>query len=390
MWIFFKILNFVWLLTSTYAWFTTFVPMIPLILVINILMIICMGFLPAKVEFGKQTGLMMLALCGIVLWTIWCDGYMGGVFSSLCYMPVFYLMMLPKSYLQDLLDSNTKWYSVILFFGLLEYFLTLVGSLPTLGRFVYTGYEPYTNYGFYIKTTYDYGTFERFNGIFLEPGHQALLSTFLMLANSFRFRQKPYLFVLLLAVIFSFSLAAYLLLIFAVSLFLINNMLRAIIAVAAVAGFVTLSLTLNGGDNTMNELIVSRLEYDESKGIKGNNRFADYTEYAYEKSVKTGDMWYGIKDDINIELVAGAGFKIYVIKYGWIGVILAALFYLSIIPKGANIRYTLTFVAVLTLCFAQRSYPMWYSWLFPYVTGIYIHRKVSDEEDKPDMLPSQL
>lgn len=374
MWTVFKIANFIWLMSSTYMWLTTFISLTPIVFVCNVLMIVSLSFLPIRIEFGKSIGRILLAICAIVMWSVWTDGYVMGIFSFMCYIPVIWLIMLPQDYMKDLLGSTTKWYAIMLAIGLVEYFILLFASLPSLGGFVHENYEPFVNYGFYIKTTFDYGTFERFNAFFLEPGHQALLSSFLLIANSFRLKNSPYNVILLTGVIFSFSLAGYMLTAVAWSFFFVKNVKRALLVVSIITAFVAISLSWNYGDNTLNELIVSRLEYDEDKGIKGNNRYYNNTDFVFERANREGGTFLGVQNKVNMELVGGAGFKIFVIKYGWLGVILVFLFYLSLIPASADRKYTAAFVAVLALCFMQRAYPSWYSWLFPYVLGIYIHR----------------
>lgn len=384
MWTLFKIINFIWLLSSTYAWFTTMLPLTPLLFIINVGMMVCIGMLPIEIKFDRLIGRVLLAILALVLWSIRCDGYVMGIYTFMTYLPVIMLIMLPTDYKKDLLQFITKWYSIMLGIGLLEYFVTLFAGLPSIGKFIHPTYKPYVNYIFYIKTTYDYGTFERFNAFFLEPGHQALLSTFLIIANSFKFKKNPYCIVLLLGVLFSFSLAGYLLLFTAWALFWIKNLTRAIIVGIAMTGFIIFAINWNLGNNAVNELIISRLEYDEEKGIKGNNRYYNDTDFIFQKAQKSGRSVTGIKDYVNMKLINGAGFKIYVISYGWIGVILAALFYLSVIPSRCNVRYTSIFLIVLALCFTQRSYPGWYSWLLPYVLGIYINRKpeISDKRNQ--------
>lgn len=374
MWTFFKIINFVWLLSSTYAWFTTSVPLMPVLLLVNAGMIFSLSYLPVEIKFDKLIGRVLLAILGLVVWAIWCDGYVMGIYTLMSYLPVVVLIMLPLHLKKDLLQFVTKWISILLGLGLIVYAVTLFATPPSFGRFVYSEYEPYDNYLFYIKTTFDHGTFVRFNGVFLEPGHQALLCTFLIIANKFNFRKNPYLYILLVSVLFSFSLAGYLLLFMGWALYWIKNIQRALLIGAVLTGLVVFAVNWDLGDNAVNELIISRLEYDKDKGIKGNNRFFHNTDYVYQKAQKSGRTMTGIKDSVNMELVGGAGFKIYVIKYGWVGVAFALLFYLSVIPPQCNVRYTSIFLIVLALCFIQRSYPGWYSWLLPYVLGIYINR----------------
>lgn len=394
MWTVFKLANFLWLMTTTYMWLTTYLPFNLVGFLINVVMMVCLGFLPIKLEFGKSIAKIMLAMSAFLIWIVCCSDIGVGIFNFVCLLPVVWLVLLPKNYQKDLLAFVTKWYAIMLAIGLVEYFLVLAGAISPFGSFKYGDYSGFDNYGFYIRNTFDFKILlDRFNAFFLEPGHQALTSTFLLIANSFRFKKNPYLIILLLGVIFSFSLAGYLLAAVAAVLFFVKNLKGVLIGVAVVASFTIISLTYNNGENALNELIVSRLEYDKQKGVEGNNRFTSSTDYVYDRACKKGLSWVGVQSRYNMDMVAGAGFKIYVIHYGWIGVILAALFYLALIPKNANKKYTATFLIVLTLCFIQRSYPTWYSWLLPYILGIYINadsdntreNDMEESEDDPDL-----
>lgn len=366
-------------------WLTTFIPMTPLLVLVNVAMMICMSSLLVKIEFNKTIGRVLAAIVAISLWYVWCDGPVMGLFTFMCYFPAIYLIWLPKDYQADLLKFVTKWYAIMLGIGLVEYFMTLVMTIPNIGRFSFPGYMPYTNYGFYIKTTADNDFINRFNAFFLEPGHQALVSLFLLMANKFKFKTNRYCILLALGVIFSFSLAGYILATVGFILMWVNNVRKLILVVGTGAAMVIGALTWNGGDNDVNNLIISRLEYDEEKGIKGNNRFTIDTDLTFKRGQESGESWFGLRNRTNMKIIDGAGFKIFVIKFGWIGVILSALFYLAVIPPGADRRYTTIFIVVLTLCFIQRAYPTWYSWILPYVLGIYLERKSSEGAETDHM-----
>lgn len=372
MWTLFKIVSFFWLLASTYMWPTALLNPWPMMLMVNALMVLCISMLPIRFKIDGKLGLIVAAIVGLVLWSMWIDGPVMGFVTLLQYMPVLWLIQLPYVYMRDLLSFSTKWLAILLIPGLLLYWAMLAVDLPPFGRFVHPVYKPFDNYIFYIKTTFDYGLFERFNAFFLEPGHLAMICSFMMLANKFRFRECRWLYILGLCVVFSFSLAGYLLTLIGFILVKINSVPKAIGVAVLVTALVIGAQQIAGGDNALNELIVSRLEYDESKGITGNNRFYNNTDYEYEKAIRKGDLMHGVADKANMELVGGAGFKIYILKYGLIGVILAFLFYLSLIPAKPDKRYTISYMIVLALCFMQRSYPYWYSWMFPFITGVYI------------------
>lgn len=382
MWNLFKIVNFFWLLASTYMWPTALFSLTPILFLVNFLLLISFNFLPFNFKLDKKVGMVTAALLVIVLWYVWIDGPVMGIVKLLQYLPVLFLIQLPYDNIRDLLRFSTKWLAILLVPGLLLYWLLLFVDLPSFGRFVHPTYEPYLNYIFYIKTTFDHGTFQRFNAFFLEPGHLALLCTFIMMANKFRFRQCKWLVVLAICVAFSFSLAGYLLAVVGFLLLKVNTLGKAF-AAAVVAVVVAIgAVSYLGEDSAVYELIVSRLEYDSDKGIKGNNRFDGDTDFVYERGVKSGEAWSGVSDKVNMETVVGAGYKIFVIRYGFIGAILALIFYLCVIPNDPDYRYTVCFLIVLVLCFMQRSYPEWYSWLFPYVAGIYLAK---DEKVMKDL-----
>lgn len=384
MWNLFKIINFIWLLTSTNAWFCSTLPFTAMLFLANAAMMICMSFLPFQIKIDRVVGRAMLAILGIVVWTSIVEGFVMGLIMLMSYLPAVMLTILPIDYQKDLLRFITKWLALMVGIGFIEYLFALVADPPSIGMFVHPNYQPFINYGFYIKNTYDFGTFQRFNAFFLEPGHLAMLSSFLIIANAFKFKKNPYCIILLVAVIFSFSLAGYLLLFTGWGLFWIKTMKRAIFTGIALTAAITFVVSWNMGDNAVNELIISRLEYDEEKGIKGNNRFTNETDFVYQKGQKKGWNWVGMKEHANLELIDGAGFKIFVLKNGWIGVIFALLFYLSVIPPACNIRYTSIFVAVIVLCFTQRAYPYTYTWLFPYILGIYTSRNLPGLDDMED------
>lgn len=378
MWNLFKLTNLFWLLTSTYIWVFAQVNKGPILVVVNAILIVCLSFLPIKFRFDRKLGIQLVIMALIGLWYLWIEGPLAGFTTFLMCLPVILLIQLPFEYKKDLLRFCTKWYALMLIPSFLIYVITLFIQLPSFGLYIHPPYPPFSNYIFYLKTTFDYGIFVRFNAFFLEPGHQALLSTFLMIANRFRFKEMPWLWVLLICVIFSFSLAGYLLTFVGFALLKIDSVPKALIVAGITATFVAGTIAWSGGDNTLNELIISRLEYDEASGIKGNNRFYNNTDYEFGRIIGTKYFWTGVQGKVNMDLIGGAGFKIYILQLGMVGTLLALIFYISLIPDKPDYRFTIGFLLVLVLCFFQRAYPYWYSWLFPYVIGMYVAKGEKD------------
>ena len=371
MWTIFKLLNLFTVFISAYSWFTATLPMAWLMMVMNAAMVCCLVSLPVRLSFDAHLGRMMLALIALITWTIYDESVGMGLGMVAQYLPVFYLIALPREYQSDLLEFVTKWVAIPLVPSLIIYWLTLFFPIPYFSKFVMEGYEPFNNYIFYIETTYDYGLiFTRFNAFFPEPGHMSMVCVFLMMANRFDFKRHPWMWVILTAVVFSFSLAGYILTLTGFLLIKINSLTKGIAMTALLIGFVVAVMNYSGGNNAVNQLIIERLKYDENKGIQGNNRFFNNTDFEYDKALKTGDYWTGVSQKANMKLISGAGFKIYILQHGLIGVFLIFIFYLSLIPSHPNWHYTLSFLFLIILCFIQNAYPGWYAWLFPYVLGL--------------------
>ncbi len=375
MWTIFKIVNLWWLLTSTFAWPMLGLPMLLLLIVANFGMVISLSFQPIKITIDTKTGLVIIAILGLTLWHTWLDGLATGIMIALQYMPVLYLMQLPYEYLKDLLKFTTKWYAILLIPGLILYWITLSIPLPSFGTFEHDDYPPYDNYLFYIKSTYNDLRMARYNSFFLEPGHQAIVSSFLLMANRFEFKKCRWLIVNVVAIIFSLSLAGYLLTLIGYLLLKINSIGKGLLTLGIAGAIVGGALLWDGGDNTLNEMIIARMEYDKTKGIEGNNRFFNNTDYAFDRAVGTRYFWTSVKGHANMSLIGGAGYKIYILHYGMVSAIFVLLLYLGVIPPRPNVRYTISFLILIILCFMQRAYPYWYSWLFPYVVGIYLAKE---------------
>ena len=380
MWLYIKLLNMFWVLATTNMWPTAMHPSPYLQILVNALMIISLGFMPFKFSFGANEGRILLAIIALTVWSFVTDEVGMGVTIVCSCLPVLYLTQYPYPYLKDLLHFVTKWLAILLIPALLLYWVSLFITLPNFGTLRHPNYEPYTNYFFYIKTTFDYGMFERFNAFFLEPGHLALLCTFIIMANRYKFKSCPWLWILLVSIIFSFSLAGYVLVAIGFLLVNVNSIGKFLITIGLAATFVIGVLSWNGGNNPLNDLIISRLEYDDTTGIKGNNRFFNNTDYEYSRALGTKYFWISVKGRANMKLISGAGYKIYILQFGMIGALLALLLYLSVIPQRPDWRFTLCFLTLYILCFLQRAYPLWYSWLFPYVVGIYIAKGDRDEK----------
>lgn len=317
------------------------------------------------------------------------NGIFGGISSILGQFavcaPGFCLFFMNRSELSRILRMQTYIFSIILTPSLLLYFIIALGkvNLPSIGIISpVEDYGNFHNYFFYVYRAYgDLDTFFRFNGPFIEPGHLGMILSFFLYANSYNVRRKE-VAILLVALLFTLSLAAYLLCLIGLALRNIKSLKRTIMLLLVLGGGYFYATDIwKGGDNEINRLIFSRLQYDDEKGIVGNNRFQNRTDHYYKEYYKAGKLWIGLGPEKYRELVnkgelGGAGYKIFIFKHGFIGFLLVFLFYLFYAMSSTQRKFAMNFLLLLSAAFLQRAYPLWPAWYITFITGIAYYEQV--------------
>lgn len=238
------------------------------------------------------------------------------------------------------------------------------------------GYMPYENFIFCIWSSY-YDI--RFSGPFLEPGHLGMMIAFLLFANNYDFSKWENI-IIGIALLFTFSLAGYVL--FAIGfIFCLYNkgklQLKALIIIGILAEAIYFGATVyNRGNNLLNDLIISRLAYDEKEGkIAGDNRNTELLDDYYDFFTKDNStLWTGVSSDevqdMMDEGAKGAGYKMFIISRGLLGLLFTALVYIWGILCARNRKYAILFFLFIAAAFWQRSYPTWTSWYMCFIWGV--------------------
>ena len=258
--------------------------------------------------------------------------------------------------------------------------MAFAGILPARGMIQFgedVGYI-FQNYGLCLINL-NFNNFDviRFCSIFLEPGHVSMIGAFTLYANRFDFK-KWNTWVIFLVSLVTLSLAGYLLIVFGYLMLKVQKasvrqsvfaLLGALVTIGIVYAVV---ITYKGGDNLVNTLIVERLNYDEDKGIEGNNRFYGHTDYIFEQLLESQDFFTGISpkrfmDDTDNGTMGGAGYKMYLIEKGLIGTLFALLGYWLITQKALDKKYIKYFLLLYILAFIQRAWPTQPIWLYLFV-----------------------
>lgn len=369
----FEIVIFAFVLFSSTTWFTIVFPTTPVVGLLNIMMVVCLFPMIRTLKLTRNFNIAMGSLIIIGLWFTIIRGIVFGIYIFFCFLPAIHLFLLPVKYKKALLNFCTKWYAVFLLLSILLYFITDFIPFPSPLPMVDVGrnnfYPPFINYFFYIKPTINPYDVSRFNAFFLEPGHLSLSTTFFIVANKLDFKNNRYLWIMLFAIIISLSLAGYVLLAISWVLFKSNGFKGVLITIIIFSGLYMGGQIWNEGDNHLNNKIFARLEYNDEKGIEGNNRTDDRTDWIFDNLISSGKILTGLPDAEN-KYVFGAGFKKYFIQFGLIAAILVFVYYWNLISPGCDKKYAIKFFLLIILAFCDCEYPTWFTWLLPYVLGI--------------------
>ena len=283
------------------------------------------------------------------------------------------VILLPDYLKARLLRIFTLGTCLILLISIPAWLLYLLGfSLPHGSTDLYeNGFHILTNYYFFLLNGYPgEQLIPRFTSMFLEPGQLATPCVFLIFANDANFRKKEVI-LLFIAVILSFSLIGYGLLLgglFLKSLmsqkYRVLKILSFLIVVASL--FLYINSSRNKDENAFYALIISRLEYDEEKGIAGNNRTTMFFDNQYSKMFESGDQYLGIADKIdpNFDWTNNpSGWKKFVVKYGLVGLILFSFFCLILLFKDWSLQGFIYFIVMIVAFIPRSMLPSPY-WLY--------------------------
>lgn len=309
------------------------------------------------------------------------NGYIVNVFHTAIFYSIFRLKTEKMEALMTFLCKTMGW---ILLFSAPAFLLYLVG-FPFVGVDAVYGEDLYsfTNYFlFMIDDRSLWAFFPRFSSIFLEPGHLGTAAA-LLLSTQFGKWKKWYNIVLLVALLLTFSLAAYV--IYVVVIFLKlwvqgkQFIGKLVMVVTFIAAIVTGSFFYNNGENLLHDLILIRLEVEDGE-LAGNNRVTEDFDTDFEKLCESSAIIFGKKRE-NPEF-GNSGYKVFMYENGIIGTVLMLIFYIASLGKIRNRRATASAFFLALLGFIVRGYPLWYSNYLPYYGLSHDDPAIPDDEKK--------
>lgn len=234
-------------------------------------------------------------------------------------------------------------YVVLISLSLLSLVLVLIGvplparSVPPLNDLKQFNYVVYP---FWVAGN---GYSTRFFGLFDEPGVVGTVALIMLLIERFNLKKFGN-WIILISGILSFSLFFY----FAVGLYMVyaivfsKKKMKIRIGLALVLGVAVWAVISNP---VTNELVFSRMQWDESKvSIAGNNRADDDLKYYVNQIRWSRDYFLGASAKVNQEFNNSASLQNAIIRYGIIVVVMYFIFYAFLARKyyhGFNWKWLL-------------------------------------------------
>lgn len=297
-----------------------------------------------------------------------------------------------KTHGEEIFTTIAKWLSYILVPSMLLHLVFLaIGFPPSMiivNEAVPDAYV-YFNYFILVKNIVMSDYQIRFCSIFLEPGYLGTMLSYLLYVGRFDFKKK-YNVVFLFALILTLSLAGFVIAALAWILIKLQEgkSIKRLVQIICVLGIVYYGgINYNGGNNILNEQILSRLQYDKDKGISGNNRASHMAEAYFDYYMQTGEILFGVGQrqvrkingggaagvDFN-DQIRGAGYMIFFITNGIIEAVIIFFGYLMFVRKTDR-KYGYGFLLLIVITFVQAAYPLSPSWLIPFIFGCVLNSK---------------
>ena len=282
-----------------------------------------------------------------------------------------------------------KWFAILMVPSIFAWLIYSSVGLPSIGQiWLTTGktmHDPWytirNNHVFLI--TYALKETTRFCGYFVEPGHLGMTGAFLLYADGFNFKKMSS-WVIFIAVILTLSLAGYVLLFVG---FLFAKYERKEISLKYVLFFGILILFVylfgtfyNGGENIINVRVFSRLEYDEDRGIVGNNRALGEIPLYFARMFNDWHLiLFGYDAALIRELAEdgsrGTGMQYFMVANGLIGVFFSFFSYLVYFLFTKDKKHAILFFIFILLILLQRSHWHWLALQICYIYGITMREK---------------
>jgi hypothetical protein len=277
-----------------------------------------------------------------------------------------------------LLNTITFTLGVVLAISLFGWLLFL-SNVPLPHYTTYDGkFYVHTNYYLFLLNGYPgRQLIPRFTSMFLEPGHLASTCALLLFINRYNLKRWENA-LMLIALLLSFSLAGYGLLIAGYGMHLITNSKRRVLHLTIfflfVIAIVGITISASNTKNPVYTFIISRLEYDNSTGeIAGDNRYSSRFETHYSLFIESKDKFFGLGKlpEEDRWWINSAGWKRLLVTQGILGTVLIFLFYFIYFLNNRSLP-GFELLALFIVSNMIRDHVLREYWLFMYIIAIQV------------------
>lgn len=289
------------------------------------------------------------------------SGNLNGFINNICLcLVVSSFILIPIENKTRFFNFFTSYFTYLVLISLIGYILFMFGIHMSPLRLIFgENVYDFDDYIIFliIHNPYTIEIFPRFQGLFLEPGHLGTIIPFILFGYGFNLKRNKKLIILLIALILTFSLASYVLAL--IGYLLINIKSKKIFIFIPILLFL-LFLSVNS-DNLINELILSRIDFES--GSIDNNRTTvifdnKFTEFINDRNNLL--LGIGVEEYSKLLWIKGAaGYKVFIYKFGLIGLILLSSFYLTITKNSSKKYFHYYLLAIYVISFYQRDYALW-------------------------------
>lgn len=283
---------------------------------------------------------------------------------------VSYIILLKPEYKIKILHNFTSVFILISIIGIPFFALDQFLSVPSVSLVIDNINAQYNNH-FVFLSPINQQKIYRYMSVFLEPGYIGMISALLLYALQFNLdRLRTWL--LFLLVFISGSTAAYVLVIIGYFFFVISNAgirinfrkLSSFFLIILSGSFMYSLLTFVPGLAIWEKVVLvfdgGFMEHRLSSNFK-----------AVFVSIDLDTFLYGIGNKAYLEMFpegGSAGWKVFILKYGLLNLLMLTLFYLSICLQNRRFAVFLFFF-LFCFSFSQRAYAMWEVQLLIFICG---------------------
>lgn len=171
---------------------------------------------------------------------------------------------------------------------------------------------------FFIFAIYKNNIELRLCGIFNEPGALGTICALLLIAR-YEYMKKYEKIVMLITILFTFSLAGFILIFVFYAFRIVSKNPKNFLLIFAFVAIFLLLPYMDFGNERIN-IFFDRISITEN-GLAGMNRTKKWFDESYEAFMHTNDKWFGRKEGYTFPNDYGGtlSYKIYIVEYGIIG-----------------------------------------------------------------------